>query len=95
MKPGPRKGHGGAPRKRNPASNKGGYQLTTVGPKSRGTRQYAHRVIAHGGSVGGTKRAPKSSKGTRSVVDHRNRNRSDNRSSNLRRVSRSTNNRNR
>lgn len=66
--------------------------MTTVGPKGRGRRQYVHRVVAHGGTIGGRKMAPKSSKGTRRVVHHVNHNRASNSPRNLRKVSRSYNN---
>ena len=95
MRPGPRPGHGGRPRTKHPKPRSDGYSRTTVGPKGHGTLQYVHRVTAYGGRVGGRRKAPKSSYGTRKVVDHRNRVRTNNSRGNVHIVSRSVNNRNR
>lgn len=90
MKPGPKKGHGGRPRV--PASKakarSDGYKRVTVGKPGKGKQVYAHRAAA---GLGGTK----GSKGKGTVVDHKNRKRGDNRASNLRKVSKAANNRNR
>ena len=79
MKPGPKKGHGGRPRKRGGSTlTKGknkGYKKVTVGPKSKGTQKYYHRVVT------GAKKGE--------VVDHKNEKKGDNSRSNLRRMSRS------
>ena len=84
-KPGPAKGSGGRPRTKTPATRKDGYKRVTVGAKGKGTQVYEHRA-----KMGAT--GTKGAKGkTGPVVDHRNRKKGDNRSSNLRRVSRSTN----
>ncbi len=88
---GPAKGSGGRPRTKAPASPSKGYQMTTVGPPGKGTQQYTHRVVAHGGTVAGTKQAPKVGQGTTKVVDHKDGSRSNNSKSNLRMVSRSVN----
>lgn len=79
-KRGPAKGHGGRPRKqeKDVAVRSDGYKRVTVGPKSKGTQVYAHRAKAYGGTP------PKVGKGSNTVVDHKNRKRSDNRKSNLR-----------
>ena len=89
-KPGPAKGKGGRPRvsATKAATRKDGYKRVTVGPKGDGKQVYAHRAAAGLGRV-------KGSKGKGTVVDHKNRNRSDNRASNLRKVSKAANNRNR
>lgn len=89
-RPGPAKGKGGRPRK--PASKvatrKDGYERVTVGPKGKGTQVYAHRAKT---GLGGTK----GSKGKGTVVDHKNRDRSDNRRANLRRTTKKGNAQNR
>lgn len=89
-KPGPSKGHGGRPRvsAKSAATRKDGYKRVTVGKPGKGKQVYAHRDAV---GLGGTK----GSKGKGTVVDHKNRNRSDNRASNLRKVSKAANNRNR
>ncbi len=90
-KRGPAKGHGGRPRKApgtNDARAGDGYKRRTVGPKSKGTQVYEHRVKAGLGST-------KGSKGKGTVVDHKNRNTSDNRASNRRRTTKAGNARNR
>lgn len=80
-KRGPKPGHGGRPRK--PASQqavrKDGYKRVSVGPKSKGTQVYAHRAAVGLGSTKGSK-----SGRTGGVVDHKNRQRGDNRRANLR-----------
>lgn len=79
-KRGPAKGHGGRPRKKESevAVRNDGYKRVTVGPKSKGQQVYAHRAKAYGGTP------PKVGKGSKTVVDHKNKKRSDNRKSNLR-----------
>lgn len=87
-KPGPAKGHGGRPRKSEGqvSTRADGYKRVTVGPKGSGKQVYAHRAKAYGGMP------PKGSKGKGEVVHHRNRSRSDNRRSNLSKVSKAQNN---
>lgn len=89
-KPGPAKGKGGRPRvpASKVATRKDGYKRVTAGEKGKGEQVYAHRAKAYGG------KPPKGSKGKGTVVDHKNRKRADNRSSNLRKVSKAANNRN-
>jgi hypothetical protein len=90
-KPGPAKGSGGRPRTAKPAARAGdGYKRVTVGAKGKGTQVYQHRAKA---GLAGTK-GSKSGK-TGGVVDHKNRNTSDNRKSNLRVGTKAANNRNR
>ncbi len=90
---GPAKGSGGRPRTKTPAANDAGYKLTTNGPKSNGTRELLHRTVAYGGTVGGTKKPPKSSDTAKTgIVNHKDMNRADDRRSNLEITSRSTNN---
>lgn len=94
-KRGPAKGapNAGRPRVKHPAANDAGYPLTTVGPPGRGKRELAHRVIAYGGTIGGSKVPPKSSdKATTGIVNHLDRNRADDRKTNLKPTSRSVNN---
>ena len=88
MTRGPDKGEGGRPRKKDSelSVRKDGYKRKTVGPKSKGKQVYAHRAAAGLGSK-------KGSKGKGTVVDHKNKVRSDNRKSNLRKVSKAENNR--
>ena len=89
-KPGPAKGHGGRPRK--PAgTNKGragdGYKRVTVGPKGKGKQVYEHIVKARG-----AKAAVKGSgKGSKTVVDHKDKKTGHNLRSNLRVLSRGKN----
>lgn len=87
-KPGPSKGSGGRPRKPegSVSTRADGYKRVTVGAKSKGTQVYAHRAKAYGGTP------PKGSKGKGTVVHHRNRQRGDNRSANLSKVSKAQNN---
>ncbi len=90
-KRGPKPGTGGRPRKAagdNLARSGDGYKRRTVGPKSKGTQVYEHRAKAGLG-------ATKGSKGKGTVVDHKNRNTSDNRASNLRKTTKAGNARNR
>ena len=89
-KPGPAKGSGGRPRKAatKVAARADGYKRVTVGPKGRGEQMYAHRDMM--GMKPGS-----GSKGKGTVVDHMDGNRSNNAKSNLRRVSKAANNRNR
>jgi hypothetical protein len=89
-KPGPAKGKGGRPRlpASKVATRNDGYKRVTAGPKGKGTQVYAHREEEYDGLP------PKGSKGKGTVVDHKNRKRGDNRASNLRRVSKAANNRN-
>lgn len=61
----------------------------TVGPAGKGKQVYEHRAVAYGGTP------PRVGKGTRTVVDHKDRNTSNNKRSNLRVVSKGENNRNR
>ena len=92
-KRGPAKGKGGRPRKEpgtNLARSGDGYKRVTVGPKSKGTQVYEHRVKAGLGKTKGSKSGK-----TGGVVDHKNRNTSDNRASNLRRTTKSGNAKNR
>lgn len=76
---GPAKGSGGRPRKAGGSTlTKGknkGYKKVTVGPKGKGTQKYLHRVKT------GAKKGE--------VVDHKDENKANNSSSNLRRMSRS------
>jgi len=83
-KPGPSKGHGGRPRKpaSQQATNSEGYRQITVGPKGKGTRKYVHQVVA--GSKGG-------GKGSKTVIDHKDGNKTNNSRSNLRKLSRGKN----
>ena len=78
-KPGPAKGSGGRPRKKGGSKlTKGknkGYMKVTVGPKSKGTQKYKHRVMT------GAKKGE--------VVDHKDENKGNNSRGNLRRMSRS------
>lgn len=77
--PGPAKGHGGRPRKPGGSTlTKGknkGYKKVTVGPKSKGTQKYYHRVVT-GAKAG-------------QVVDHKDERKSNNSRSNLKPMSRS------
>ncbi len=92
-KRGPAPGKGGRPRSKTPAANDAGYPLTSVGPPGHGKRELAHRVIAFGGSIGGTKVPPKSSDKAKSgIVNHLDMNRGDLRKSNLSVTTRSVNN---
>lgn len=95
-KPGPNKGEGGRPRTKNPKPRKDGYKRTTVGPPGKGEQQYEHRVKASGGDTAGGKKAPKGSKSGKKggVVDHKDRNRSNNAKSNLRKTTKRGNNQN-
>jgi hypothetical protein len=91
-KPGPSKGHGGRPRKPagEGATRKDGYKRRTVGPKGDGKQVYEHRAVAYGGTP------PKSSKSAKKgIVDHKDRNKSNNSKSNLRKTTKSKNNKNR
>jgi hypothetical protein len=87
-KPGPNKGHGGAPRKAegSVSTRADGYKRVTVGAKGKGEQVYAHRAKAYGGVP------PKGSKAKGTVVHHKNRRRGDNRSGNLSKVSKAENN---
>lgn len=89
-KRGPKKGHGGRPRTKSPATREDGYKRVTVGPKSDGKQVYAHRAAAGLGQVKGSKSGK-----TGGVVDHKNRDRDDNRKANLRRTTKSGNAKNR
>ena len=88
-KPGPDKGKGGRPRKK-PGTNEGragdGYKRVSVGPKSKGKQVYEHRAKLGLG---------KGSKSRGTVVDHRNRNTSDNSPGNLRKTTKRGNAKNR
>jgi hypothetical protein len=84
-KPGPAKGEGGRPRK--PAgegkARADGYKRRTVGAKG-------NRAVAYGGNP------PKSSKSAKSgIVDHKDQNKRNNSKSNLRKTTKSQNNKNR
>lgn len=88
-KRGPKKGEGGRPRKK-PGDNEprtgDGYVRVTKGPKSKGKQVYEHRA---------KKGLGKGSKGKGTVVDHKNRNTSDNSPANLRTTTKKGNARNR
>jgi len=80
---GPKKGEGGRPRK--PAGSKltkgknAGYIKVTVGPKSKGTQKYKHRVdagVGKGSKTGGT------------VVHHKDGTKDNNTKGNLQRTTR-------
>jgi hypothetical protein len=91
-KPGPAKGEGGRPRK--PAgegkARADGYKRRTVGAKGKGKQVYEHRAVAYGGNP------PKSSKSAKSgIVDHKDQNKRNNSKSNLRKTTKSQNNKNR
>lgn len=81
-KPGPAKGTGGRPRKKNTKPGKLGYARVTTGPKGKGTQKLAHRA-----KLG----LPKGSKGSKKVVDHKDGNQANNARSNLRMLSRGKN----
>ncbi len=92
-KRGPAPGKGGRPRSKTPAANDAGYKLTTNGPKSNGTRELLHRTVAFGGTVGGTKKPPPSSGSAKTgIVNHLDKNRGDDRKSNLSITTKSVNN---
>jgi hypothetical protein len=88
MKPGPSKGHGGAPRKSEASvsTRADGYKRVTVGAAGKGKQVYAHRAKAYGGVP------PKGSKGKGTVVHHKDRQRGNNSSGNLSKVSKAQNN---
>lgn len=81
MKPGPKKGQGGRPRKSESdvSVRSDGYKRVTVGAKGKGTQVYAHRAKAGLGNTKGSK-----SGRTGGVVDHKDGNRANNARSNLR-----------
>lgn len=86
MTPGPAKGSGGRPRKKlgtHKPRPGDGYVRVTVGPKSAGKVVYAHRA-----KLGLTAKA---GKGSKKVVDHKNKKTSDNRKKNLRVIGRGKN----
>lgn len=81
---GPKKGEGGRPRKKlgDHAENSEGYARITTGSKKNPKRVYEHQVAAkHKGG----------SKGSKTVVDHKDGDRSNNAKSNLRVTSRGKN----
>ncbi len=82
MKPGPKKGAGGRPRKPKGrhAPNSEGYARITVGSKKNPKRVYEHRMGM-----------PKATKGSKTVVDHKDGNRLNNSKSNLRKMPRGKN----
>jgi hypothetical protein len=83
-KPGPAKGTGGRPRKKNPKPRPGdGYKRTTVGPKGKGKQVYQHRA-----KLGLT---AKVGKGSKVVVDHKDKNTKNNKRKNLRTMARGKN----
>jgi hypothetical protein len=81
---GPKKGHGGRPRKAigEHAKDSRGYAQATTGPKSSPRRVREHQVVAG--------KAPKG-KGSKKVVDHIDGNQRNNTRSNLRVTSRGKN----
>lgn len=85
-KPGPAKGHGGRPRKpqgsKTTAANP--YKRVTVGKKGKGHQTYLHRVRA---GVAGDHPG----RGSKKVVDHIDKVKSDDRRKNLRVISRGKN----
>lgn len=85
-KPGPAKGSGGRPRVKNPKPRPDGYKRVTIGAKGKGKQVYEHRAKAGLGNV-------KGSKGSGTVVNHKDHNRSNNARKNLQRVSKAKNNR--
>lgn len=87
MKPGPKKGHGGRPRKKNTKARDDGYSRVTIGPAGKGHQVYEQRAKAGLGNV-------KGSKGKGTVVDHKDGNRQNNSKGNLRKVSKKRNNAN-
>lgn len=88
MKPGPKKGHGGRPRKKasEVATRADGYKRVTVGAKGKGKQVYEHRAVAGLG----TKKGSKSGK-TGGVVDHKDGDRDNNARANLRRTTKKGN----
>jgi len=84
-KRGPKKGEGGAPRKKDVATRKDGYKRVTIGPDGEGTQVYEHRAKAGMGKTKGRK-----GKGT--VVNHQDHKRSHNDPKNLKKMSKAQNN---
>lgn len=80
---GPKKGEGGRPRKKAGTKRPDGYVQVTTGSKANPKREYKHRAVK------GLK------KGDKRVVDHKDRNRSNNAKSNLRVTTQGENLRNR
>jgi len=82
-KRGPKKGHGGRPRKKRGTNVAGAtkYRRITVGPKSRGKQVLEHRHKA------GLKKTH--NRGTKKIVHHKNGVKTDNSRSNLRVTTRS------
>ena len=85
MKPGPKKGHGGRPRTKNPKPRDDGYVRVTKGPKGDGEQMYEHR--AKMGMEPGS-----GSKGKGTVVHHKDHMRGHNEKKNLKRMSKGENN---
>lgn len=83
--PGPAKGKGGRPRKslKQQAKDARGYAQATIGPKGKSRRVGVHRIVA-----GFTK---KLGKGSRKVVDHKDKNPKNNAKKNLRILGRGKN----
>ena len=79
---GPKKGQGGRPRKPKGqhAANSEGYARITTGSKKSPKRVYEHRMDM-----------PKATKGSKSVVDHKDGNKMNNSKSNLRMMPRGKN----
>jgi hypothetical protein len=86
MKPGPKKGakNAGRPRGAKPRAGDG-YAQTTIGPKGSGKRAYVHRLKA------GVKPNPDGGKGSKTVVDHKDKNPRNNAKGNLRVLGRGKN----
>jgi hypothetical protein len=83
-KPGPAKGSGGAPRKKVTKPRPGdGYVRVTVGPKGAGKTVYKHRA-----ALGLLKKV---GKGSKKVVDHKDKNPKNNSKKNLRQLGRGKN----
>lgn len=88
-KRGPKKGEGGRPRTKNPKAREDGYKRVTVGPPSDGEQMYEHRAVE------GLKPDSGSQSGKEGVVDHKDRNRSNNKKKNLRKTTKKVNAENR
>ena len=82
---GPKKGQGGRPRTENPKPRADGYKRVSVGPKGDGDQMYEHRAKL------GLKPGSGSQSGSEGVVDHKDRKRGHNATSNLRKVTKKKN----